>query len=161
MSTQPECFSCSQSARLDLPRRDRIYLSSHWRVAHAFGTQLPGWLIALPRRHVTALDELTFAEQTELGPLLTAVTGALRETIHCSKTYVSLFAEAEGFEHIHFHVIPRMADLDPAFRGPSVFALLGGNTVDQVPEQIRDQIASQLAEYAGLRELIRQPTKER
>jgi diadenosine tetraphosphate (Ap4A) HIT family hydrolase len=161
MSTQSGCFSCSESARPDLPTRDKVYLSPQWRVAHAFGTQLPGWLVVLPRRHVTVLDELTFAEQTELGPLLTTVTAALRETTHCSKTYVSLFAEAEGFEHIHFHVIPRMADLDPAFRGPAVFALLGGNTDDQVPEQVRDQIASQLAEYPGLRELSRQSDKER
>jgi diadenosine tetraphosphate (Ap4A) HIT family hydrolase len=128
-------------------------MSPRWRVAHAFGTRLPGWLVVLPRRHVTALDQLTSAEQAELGPLLAAVTAALRDIIQCSKTYVAMFAEAEGFEHIHFHVIPRKDDLDPAFRGPFVFTLLGGDTATQVPEQIRDQIASKLAASASMRKL--------
>jgi diadenosine tetraphosphate (Ap4A) HIT family hydrolase len=153
MSPQLGCVSCFDSARTDLAPRDRVYLSPRWRVAHAFGTRLPGWLVVLPRRHVTVLDELTLAEQADLGPLLAAVTAALREIIHCSKTYVVLFAEAEGFEHIHFHVVPRMADLDPALRGPFVFELLTGDTATQVPEEVRDQIASQLAASASLRAL--------
>jgi diadenosine tetraphosphate (Ap4A) HIT family hydrolase len=159
MSSPISCLSCFDSARSDLAPRDRVYLSRRWRVAHAFGTQLPGWLVVLPRRHVTVLDELTLAEKAELGPLLGAVTAALREVVHCSKTYVALFAEAEGFEHIHFHVVPRMADLDPAFRGPFVFALLGGETATQVPEQVRDQIASQLTASASLRALSGQSEK--
>lgn len=67
--------------------------------------------------------------------------------------YVALFAEAEGFEHIHFHVIPRKEDLDRAFRGPSVFTLLGGDTTTLVPEQVMDQIASKLAASVRLRAL--------
>jgi diadenosine tetraphosphate (Ap4A) HIT family hydrolase len=161
MSVQVDCLSCFDSARSDLAPRDRVYLSPRWRVAHAFGTQLPGWLVVLPRRHVTVLDELTSAEQVELGPLLAAVTAALREITHCDKSYVALFAEAEGFAHIHFHVVPRMADLEAAFRGPSVFALLGGDTGTQVPEQVRDQIASQLAASASLRALSGQWDEER
>jgi diadenosine tetraphosphate (Ap4A) HIT family hydrolase len=153
MSLQLGCLSCSDSARADLAPRDRVYLSPRWRVAHAFGTRLPGWLVVLPRRHVTVLDELTSAEQAELGPLLAAVTAALRDIIHCSKTYVAMFAEAEGFEHVHFHVVPRKDDLDPAFRGPFIFALLGGDTATQVPEEVRDQIASKLAASVSLREL--------
>ena len=45
--------------------------------------------------------------------------------VGCEKTYVALFAEAEGFSHVHFHVVPRMADLDPSLHGPRVFQLLG------------------------------------
>ena len=61
----------------------------------------------LPRRHILALDELSHAEAAALGPLLRAVTAALREVTGCAKTYVALFAEAEGFGHVHFHVVPR------------------------------------------------------
>ena len=39
---------------------------------------------------------------------------------------------AEGLEHIHFHVVPHP---DPAFRGPFVFALRGGDTATQVPDR--------------------------
>jgi diadenosine tetraphosphate (Ap4A) HIT family hydrolase len=140
-----ECLSCAANTNPDLPPRDRVYVGSGWRAAHAFGTSLPGWLVVLPRRHVLALDELTSEESAELGPLLSDLTAALREVVHCEKTYVALFAEAEGFAHVHFHVIPRSADLDAAHQGPGVFGLLGGDPARHVPETTRDQIAAALA----------------
>lgn len=120
-------------------------MNAHWRVAHAFGTAQPGWLVVLPRRHVLALDELSEAEAAALGPVLRAVTAALREVTGCAKTYVALFAEAEGFGHVHFHVIPRHADLDPQLRGPRIFALMGGDPARLVPDSDMDQLAEQLA----------------
>lgn len=140
-----ECFSCITNARLDLPPRDSVHVGVRWRVAHAFGTSLPGWLVVIPRRHVLALDELAPEESADLGPLLSDLTAALREVVQCEKTYVALFAEAEGFEHLHFHVIPRPPGLDAAYRGPRVFGLLGGDPARHVPDKTRDQIAADLA----------------
>jgi hypothetical protein len=54
----------------------------------------------------------------------------------CEKTYVALFAEAEGFRHVHFHVTPRHADLDRGLRGPRVFGLLGGDVSQHVPDSV-------------------------
>jgi diadenosine tetraphosphate (Ap4A) HIT family hydrolase len=65
--------------------------------------------VVLPRRHVSTLDQLTAGEAADLGPLLRALTPALREVLGCSKTHVALFAEAEGFAHVHFHVMPHAA----------------------------------------------------
>ncbi|MHB1594562.1 MAG: HIT family protein [Streptosporangiaceae bacterium] len=138
-------MSCAADGRPGLPPRERIYRDAHWRVAHAFGTALPGWLVVLPRRHVLAPDELTAAEAAGLGPLLRAVTAALREVTGCQKTYVALFAEAEGFGHVHFHVIPRQAGLDPALRGPRVFALMGGDATRHVTDSDMDQLALRLS----------------
>jgi mannose-6-phosphate isomerase len=42
---------------------------------------------------------------------LKAVTG-------CAKTYVMLFAEAQGFRSPHLHVVPRSGDLPGNYRGP-------------------------------------------
>jgi len=122
-----------------------VFVGPRWRVAHAFGTSLPGWLVVLPNRHVVALDELTQAEAADLGPLLRDVSAALREVVHCDKTYVALFAEAAGFQHIHFHVIPRQAGLAAGLRGPDVFGLLGGDPAGHVPDELRDQIAVDVA----------------
>jgi diadenosine tetraphosphate (Ap4A) HIT family hydrolase len=72
---------------------------------HASGTSLPGWLVLVPRRHTVALDDTTADEAADLGPLLRAVSSALRDVVRCRKTYVALFAEVEGFQHIHFHII--------------------------------------------------------
>jgi diadenosine tetraphosphate (Ap4A) HIT family hydrolase len=145
-----ECLSCVQDRPADLPPRERIHVGPRWRVAHAFGTSLPGWLVVLPRRHVAALDQLTAEEAADLGPLLRALTAALREVLGCSKTYVALFAEAEGFAHVHLHVMPRQPDLDPGLRGPRVFSLLGGDPARHVPVQIMDEVATKVGQALRL-----------
>ena len=114
---------------------------------------MPGWLVVIPRRHVLALDELTLEESAELGPLLSDLAAALRLVVQCEKTYVAQFSEAEGFAHLHFHVIPRRPGLDPAFLGPRVFGLLGGDPALHVPEDARDQIAASLARALPVRSL--------
>jgi diadenosine tetraphosphate (Ap4A) HIT family hydrolase len=145
MSSQPECYSCVQNVSPESPVRERVYVGSGWRIAHAFGGALPGWMVVIPRRHVTALDELTGDEAAELGPLLADLTAALRETVGCTKTYVALFAEAEGFAHVHFHVIPRMPDQNHDLRGPRIFGLMGADQDLQVPADVMDQVATDVA----------------
>ena len=145
-----ECVSCANNARADLPARERIYLGPRWRAAHAFGTSLPGWLVLVPRRHTVALDDLTADEAADLGPLLRAVSSALRDVVRCRKTYVALFAEAEGFQHIHFHIIPRQPGLEADLRGPRVFGLLGGDPASYVPEAVMDEIADRLSQTLHL-----------
>src|SRR5215813_1653614 len=102
------------------------------------------------RRHVIALDELTVEEAAYLGPLLRAATAALRQVLGCSKTYVGLFAEAEGFAHVHFHVVPCGPDLDQSLRGPRVFGLLGGDPSGHLPNQVMDQTAASLGQALRL-----------
>lgn len=145
-----ECVSCASNARADLPARERIYLGPRWRVAHVSGTSLPGWLVLVPRRHTVALDDLTADEAADLGPLLRAVSSALRDVVRCRKTYVALFAEAEGFQHIHFHIIPRQPGLEADLRGPRVFGLLGGDPASYVPEAVMDEIAEKLSQALHL-----------
>lgn len=58
-----------------------------------------------------------------------------------SKTYVALFAEAEGFALAHFHVVPRHLDLDPGLRAPRIFGLLGEEVAGDVPSEVMDQLA--------------------
>lgn len=114
-------------------------------MAHAVGVAIPGWLVLVPRRHVTALDELTVDEAAGIGPLLTALTAALREVTGCQKTYVALFAEAEGFAHVHFHVVPREPGLPAEFRGPRVFTLLKAEPGRLVPDEEMDRVAAEVA----------------
>jgi diadenosine tetraphosphate (Ap4A) HIT family hydrolase len=151
MAAVSGCVTCASNAALaDLPPRERVHVGPGWRVAHAFGTSLPGWLVMVPRRHVIALDELTAEEAADLGPLLRALTSAMRAVLACSKTYVALFAEAEGFAHIHFHVVPRSPDLDPALLGPRVFAHLRDDPAHDVPAQVMDQLAARIGQALRL-----------
>lgn len=86
---------------------------------------------------------------TELGPMLSSLTSALRTVTGCSKTYVALFAEAQGFAHVHFHVVPRMADFTDDQRGPnSLHAFLGAGDAavsDDEMDSLATAIRSALA----------------
>jgi hypothetical protein len=87
---------CRHQAGAHVSCWERLHVGPRWRVTHAFGTSLPGWLVVLPRRHVTALDQLTAGEAADLGPLLRALTAALREVLGCSKTYMDEVAISVG-----------------------------------------------------------------
>ena len=122
-SMPTECYACEQSSP-DAPLRERFVRQGGWRVAHDFNSSLQGWLIVAPLRHVESLDQLTSEEAQALGGLLRNATIALRSVTGCEKTYVMLFAEAEGFAHLHMHVVPRMRDQPSDRRGPDVFGYL-------------------------------------
>ena len=141
------CYACDRNAdAADLQPWERIHVSEYWRLTLAFNASLPGWLVLLPLRHVEGLHELDTAEAEEMGRLLRAASAALIEVTDCLKTYVMLFAEAEGFSHLHLHVVPRNADLPAERRGPAVFAYLGAPPDQRVPESDRDLLAARLRE---------------
>jgi diadenosine tetraphosphate (Ap4A) HIT family hydrolase len=140
-----DCHSCRTNEQLDSqPPRERIAADPHWRVAHAFNSELPGWLILLPRRHVTAIAELSDAEAATLGSWQVRLSRALCDVTGCLKTYVVQFAEREGYSHVHFHVIPRMRDLPYDRRGPGVFTYLNQTPGHGLDEQQRDDLAMAL-----------------
>ncbi len=144
-----DCFACTNTARADQPPRERIVQTEHWRVAHAFNTSLPGWLVALPTRHVLSFADLDAAAAAEFGTLLRDLTTALIDTTGCVKTYVAVFAEAEGFAHLHAHVVPRMPDQPAKLRGPGIFAKLGRPEAEWVPESERDRLGLAIRAYLG------------
>ncbi|QFG21513.1 HIT family protein [Actinomadura sp. WMMB 499] len=139
------CLICDHNAqRFTLPPREHVASDDHWRVAHAFGTGTPGWLVLAPLRHVTAIAELTRAEAELLGSWQVRLSRALPAVTGCAKTYIAQFAEAEGFAHVHFHVIPRMPDQPEERRGPRVFDGLGRPEEDDLSPTHRDELAVRL-----------------
>ncbi|GLV90504.1 hypothetical protein Slala04_19580 [Streptomyces lavendulae subsp. lavendulae] len=152
MTMPPACYTCSQEAGFDdLPPRECVAHDRHWRVAHGLDTALPGWLVLLPRRHVVAVHDLTDAEASSLGVWQVRLSRALRSVTGCAKTYVVQFAEAEGFAHVHFHVVPRMADLPPEHRGPGVFQLLRRPEHERVTTDGADRMAHAIRSQLQIR----------
>ncbi|CAN5886864.1 hypothetical protein BH23ACT2_BH23ACT2_16810 [soil metagenome] len=135
-----QCYACRQAAE-DAPLRERFVLRGGWRVAHDFNSGLEGWLVLAPLRHVHALDELTADEAIALGTLLRDGSLALKTVTGCEKTYVMLFTEAEGFAHLHVHLVPRIVDHPPDRRGPAVF---GYHDDPAVSEARREELARAL-----------------
>jgi diadenosine tetraphosphate (Ap4A) HIT family hydrolase len=149
MTTLADCYTCVQDAGLragQSPLREHIATDELWRVAHAFGSAIPGWLVLVPRRHVTSLAELTDAEAAFLGSWQVRLSRALQAVLGCQKTYVAQFAEAEGFSHVHFHIVPRHADLTKELRGPRIFQLLSPADRPTVSEQQVDEVSAALAD---------------
>jgi diadenosine tetraphosphate (Ap4A) HIT family hydrolase len=89
-------------------------------------------------RHIESLDQLNNEESSSLGILLRDLTRALKTVTGCEKTYVMLLAEQPGFNHVHFHVVPRMADLPSDRTGTEIFAYV---KEDPLSDDERDEIA--------------------
>jgi diadenosine tetraphosphate (Ap4A) HIT family hydrolase len=144
--TVPDCYSCRQNDQplAELPPRERIFDNGLWRVAHALGSALPGWLVVVPRRHILSLSELNAREAAALGPLLAALSKALEQELGARKAYVAFFAEAEGFAHLHLHVVPRSDALPHQRRGPRVFHYLQQPSDQSVRPATMDQLADRL-----------------
>lgn len=120
-----ECLSCKGlEGNPRISPGPPIHVGKYWQVEHAYPSKLVGWLVIALRRHATALHQLTAAEFAELGPLLERTVCLLHAATESVKEYVACYAEAPGFEHIHFHVVPRSADLPEAFHGAGSFDLL-------------------------------------
>ncbi len=140
----PGCFACDHQASRSLPPREDVVHTEHWRVAVAFNSTLPGWLVINRTLHLTSFTELTPAAADELGGLVHRLSGALGQVTGCVKTYLMQFSEAEGFSHLHVHVVPRMPDQPADARGPKVFVYLDDDPDRWLPETQRDDIAKAL-----------------
>lgn len=142
-----ECQLCRmiENRKLpDVPIWDSIFTAEYFDVTHAFNTALPGWTVIVLKRHVPAIDQLTDEESIELGMLIHKVSKALKHAVGCVKTYVMQFAEKET--HVHFHIVPRMADLEEENKGPNVFNYMDVEPGDSVPEGVRNEIAKKMRE---------------
>lgn len=133
-----------------------IYEDALWRVEHAIEPiPMVGWLVVKPLRHVESFADLSPEEAASFGPLVHRITHAMRDVLNPAEVYVCLFAEADNFTHIHFHLIPRWDDTPPERRGPRVFEYLReainqdrnlGNIADaeQTAQAIRDHVMSHM-----------------
>lgn len=144
------CYSCSIESLTDRPPREDVLHTDHWNVAVAFNSTLPGWLVLVPRTHITAFTQLTPAAADELGGLIRRLSIALETVTGCVKTYLMQFSEQEGFSHLHVHLVPRMPDHAAEAIGARVFAFLSDDEQKWIPEPERDAIA--LAVRAALDE---------
>lgn len=140
----PGCYSCDWRVHPAPPPREDILHTDHWRVALAFNSTLPGWVVMQPARHVTSFTELSPEAADELGGLVHRLSLALESVTGCAKTYLMQFSEQEGFSHLHPHLVPRMADQPESARGPRVFAYLTDDETRWIPEPERDAIALRL-----------------
>ncbi|MFZ6028456.1 MAG: HIT family protein [Chloroflexota bacterium] len=145
--TDRSCHSCrSLTGEKRISPGPVIYEGRFWLVEHAYPTALKGWLVLVLKRHAEALHELTADEFVELGQLQQRVAKLLRAETGCQKEYSVCYAEMAGFYHIHFHIIPRAADLPDELKGGKIFAMLKAADGNIVPAEEIRQLCRRLGE---------------
>lgn len=124
-----DCLTCMNlSGEQRISPGPFIFTGTFWVVDHAYPTTHLGWLVILPRRHVEALHELTKEEFRELAEIEYKLVQVIHTDPTIQKEYLMCFSEGEGFQHLHFHIVPKPFDLPEHLKGPRVFGLL---TVDK------------------------------
>jgi diadenosine tetraphosphate (Ap4A) HIT family hydrolase len=156
--TREDCITChlnrgeATSGPGGVLYRDRL-----WVLEHAIEPiPMVGWLVLKTYRHVEAFADLTEEEAVAFGPLTRGIARAMTQVLDPVKVYLSLYAEAKDYPHLHVHLVPRFADTPPDRRGPGVFQYLsnavrsgqnGGDIEEaaRVAAKIRDHIDRSLS----------------
>lgn len=132
------CLSCpSISGERRISPGPIIFEGNYWIVDHAYPTNFVGWLVIVLKRHCEALHELTPEEWAELAEIQQKIITLFRNLLHAEKEYMAMFAEAEGFKHLHIHMVPKTAEYPEEHRGAKAFALL---KVEHEDPQIRQKV---------------------
>jgi diadenosine tetraphosphate (Ap4A) HIT family hydrolase len=120
----PGCLACDlASGEAELPG-GLIAESSSWRVEHCVGPLGLGTLVVKPKRHVTAIADLSGDEAGEMGPLLWRTASVVGALTSASQVYVCLWSH--GPVHVHFVVQPELGDALSEFEahGPNLQAAM-------------------------------------
>jgi diadenosine tetraphosphate (Ap4A) HIT family hydrolase len=101
------CLACDLAdGKVPLPG-GRIYETEGWVVEHCIGPLGAGTLIVKPKRHVTAVADLSEEEAAELGPLLHKASHVAATLVPAEQVYNCLWSHAGGQPgHIHYVVQP-------------------------------------------------------
>lgn len=89
-----------------------------------------GWLLIVPKNHVTDQTELTEKMSNELSNLQMNMTRLLKDKTKAERIYWTLFSEK--VKHIHFHLIPRMKNLPEAAFGAKIFDWTPENSISEL-----------------------------
>jgi diadenosine tetraphosphate (Ap4A) HIT family hydrolase len=100
------CAACDSIVSRSAPG-GCIHETEHWFVDHCIGPLGVGTLIVKPKRHVTAVADLSPDEAADLGPLLREAAAVVTGLEQPEQVYVTLWSHMHAVPgHIHFVVQP-------------------------------------------------------
>jgi diadenosine tetraphosphate (Ap4A) HIT family hydrolase len=129
-----DCISCRSIQGIErLSPVPRILETRHWVAEHLSSTSIKGWVIVLPKRHVTAIHQLPKEDMVEFGELLHVICEGQYALYKPVKEYFMQYSEGEGYSHTHVHIVPRVPELPDKFKGPRVMRAMGNNPENTLP----------------------------
>jgi len=94
---------------LRAPPGGTIYEDENWIADHGMPSLVRGYVVLKPKRHVEEITGLLTPESATFGPAYQQLVGAMNLALAPERIYTCSFAEA--VRHIHFHLVPRYADM--------------------------------------------------
>ena len=103
------CLACDVNAGREPAPGGPIYRDDQWLADHGIDRFVRGYVVLTPLRHVDELADLHPDEAATLGAVMQKIHAAMRAAIKTERIYVCSFAET--VHHLHFHLLPRYADM--------------------------------------------------
>ena len=92
--------------------------NDNWLVRHSEETNILGYFILQPKRHILDLAEASEKECMDYAILLKTLMACVKKITQCKRVYT--FSLAEAVPHYHLHVIPRAHDFPRAYVGRGI-----------------------------------------
>lgn len=96
----PDCLLCRPDEADRVFGRARVWTNGQWRLSVVGHGPVPGFAHLEPVRHIPHITDLDGPEARSFGPVLAAVTRALRAAAGADLIYAAVFGERVA----HFHV---------------------------------------------------------
>jgi diadenosine tetraphosphate (Ap4A) HIT family hydrolase len=114
-----DCLLCRPADADQALGRIEVWRNHLWRLAVATSGPIAGFAHLEPFRHIPDITQLDGDEAATLGPVLTAVTRALKRSTGAELIYVNVFGER--IAHLHFNLAPHRHG-GPLTGGPGMLA---------------------------------------
>jgi diadenosine tetraphosphate (Ap4A) HIT family hydrolase len=152
---QADCLSCqSLLGTKRIPPGNPIFTSKHWTLEHKSQSPIYGWVILVLNTHKSSLADISEEEWREYSTLMPIIFRILKNTFDCEQLYVCQFAAKQGFEHIHWHIIPTNHDLPEKYRGSKIFTILNeplwriaDRDIIELSEKLQKKFAAEMENF--------------
>jgi diadenosine tetraphosphate (Ap4A) HIT family hydrolase len=141
-SAQLACHYCE--VERTTPDAQWLYRDALWSAGGHPLVDEPGWVIAMLRRHVEAIGQLTDAELHSLGLVAARLSEAITSVTAAEKVYVMIFLEAN--HHFHLLLAPRPPGAPRELRGPNLILNRQQFKDPAAAVEVGDRIRAHIAE---------------
>ncbi|RVT73022.1 hypothetical protein EM858_19785 [Agrobacterium sp. CNPSo 2736] len=87
-----------------------VYVDEKWKVKHCDDVPVPGYLILQPVGYYRSISLFSPELKESLGDMLSNCVDAVEQAVRPERVYTACFNESNG--GIHFHVFPRMREMN-------------------------------------------------
>lgn len=160
------CANIFGEERANSPWDRPLLLTDNFALVPSLGSLVPGWLMAIPRRHILSMASLTHEEANELGEIIRLACGTLKDTFGVAPTIFEHGASQNnqlvgcGIDHAHLHIVPLDFDLAEIATQHGIWSVLERGSKSLIPTELMSLSANRPYLYLrtpGNASLLSQP----